>query len=75
MIELISKDAKYCSKCFVTQSRRIHDAWPYVTQRELKRLFEGDIKTDILNSVYCSISKEYFDTKQFSYYIPIKGYR
>ena len=25
----------------------------YVTQRELMRLFEGDIKTDILNSTYC----------------------
>ena len=34
-----------------------------VTQRELMRLFEGDIKTDILNSTYCSISKEHFDTK------------
>ena len=33
------------------------------TQRELMRLFEGDIKTDILNSTYCSISKEHFDTK------------
>ena len=29
MIELSSKDAKYCRKCFVTQSRRVHDAWPY----------------------------------------------
>ena len=35
----------------------------YVTQRELMRLFKGDIKTDILNSTYCSISKEHFDTK------------
>ena len=35
----------------------------FVTQRELMRLFEGDIKTDILNSTYCSISKEHFDTK------------
>ena len=35
----------------------------YVTQRELMRLFEGDIKTDILNSTYCSISKKHFDTK------------
>ena len=35
----------------------------FVTQRELIRLFEGDIKTDILNSMYCSISKEHFDTK------------
>ena len=35
----------------------------YVTQRKLMRLFEGDIKTDILNSTYCSISKEHFDTK------------
>ena len=34
-----------------------------VTQRELMRLFEGDIKTDILNSICCSISKEHFDTK------------
>ena len=34
-----------------------------VTQRELTRLFEGDIKSDILNSRYCSISKEQFDTK------------
>ena len=34
-----------------------------VTQRELMRLFEGEIKTDILNSTYCSISKEHFDTK------------
>ena len=35
----------------------------HVTQRKLMRLFEGDIKTDILNSTYCSISKENFDTK------------
>ena len=34
-----------------------------VNQRELMRLFEGDIKTDILNSTYCSISKKHFDTK------------
>ena len=34
-----------------------------VTQRELMRLFEGDIKTDILNSIYYSISKKHFDTK------------
>ena len=27
------------------------------------RFFEGDIKTDISNSTYCSISKEHFDTK------------
>ena len=32
MIELISKDAKFCRKCFVAQSRRVHDAWPYVTR-------------------------------------------
>ena len=36
---------------------------PYVTQRELMRLFEGVIKTDILNLTYCLISKEQFDTK------------
>ena len=30
MIELISNDAKYWRKCFVTQSRRVHDAWPYL---------------------------------------------
>ena len=35
----------------------------YVTQRKLMRLFEGDIKTDILNSTYCSISMEHFDIK------------
>ena len=35
----------------------------YVTQRELMRLFEGNIKMDILNSTFCSIFKEYFDTK------------
>ena len=35
----------------------------YVTQHELMRLFDGDIKTDILNSTYCSISKKHFDTK------------
>ena len=35
----------------------------FVTQRELMRLFEGNIKTDILNSTYCSISKKHFDTK------------
>ena len=34
-----------------------------VTQHELMRLFEGDIKTGNLNSTYCSISKEHFDTK------------
>ena len=34
-----------------------------VTQGELMRLFEGDIKTDILNLTYYSISKEHFDTK------------
>ena len=35
----------------------------FVTQRELMRLFEGDIKTDSLNSTYCSVYKEHFDTK------------
>ena len=35
----------------------------YVTQRELMRLFEGDIKTNFLNSTYCLIYKEHFDTK------------
>ena len=35
--------------------------WPM--QYELMRLFEGDIKTDILNSTYRSISKEHFETK------------
>ena len=35
----------------------------FVTQRELMRLFMGDIKTDILNSTYCSISKKHFNTK------------
>ena len=35
----------------------------FVTQRELMRLFEGDIKTDILNSTFCSMSKEHFNTK------------
>ena len=35
----------------------------FVTQRELMRLFEGDIKTYILNLTYCSISKKHFDTK------------
>ena len=35
----------------------------YVTQRELMRLFEGDTKTDILNSTYCLISKKHFGTK------------
>ena len=34
-----------------------------VTQCELMGLFEGDIKTDISNSTYCSISKKHFDTK------------
>ena len=34
-----------------------------VTQRKLMRLFEGDIKTDMLNLTYCSKSKEHFDTK------------
>ena len=48
----------------------------YVTQRELMRLFEGDIKTDILNSTYCSISKEHFNTKTiFISYSYIKSYR
>ena len=27
------------------------------------RLFEADIKTDILNSTYCAISEEHFDTE------------
>ena len=35
----------------------------YVTQRELMRLFERGIKTDISNSTYFLISKEHFDTK------------
>ena len=33
-----------------------------VTQHELIRLFEGDIKADILNSTYCLISNGHFDT-------------
>ena len=32
-------------------------------QREVMRHFDGDIKTDILNSTCCSIFKEHFDTK------------
>ena len=47
----------------------------YVTQRKLMRLFEGEIKVDISNSTYCSISKEQFDTKTISYHISIKSYR
>ena len=39
------------------------DLQTYVTQHELMRLFEGDIKIDILSSTYCSISKKHFDTK------------
>ena len=35
----------------------------YVTQRKLMRLFEGDIRTDMLNSTYCAMSKKRFDTK------------
>ena len=46
----------------------------HVTQSELVRLFEGYIKTDILNLTYWSISKKHFDTKIFSYHIPIKSY-
>ena len=34
--------------------------WQNVTQRELMKLFEGDIKIDIINSTHCSISKEHF---------------
>ena len=30
-------------------------SWKIVTQHKLMRLFEGDIKTDISNSTYCSI--------------------
>ena len=33
MIELISKGAKYFKKCFVTQSRRVHDAFPYTSAK------------------------------------------
>ena len=39
--------------------------WILVAQRELMRLFEGDIETDILNSTYCSISKRHFTKKDF----------
>ena len=46
----------------------------YVIQRELMRFFEGDIKTDILNSTYYSISiRNILTPKQFSYHIPIKS--
>ena len=34
-----------------------------INMMQLMRLFKGEIKTDILNSTYCSISKERFDTK------------
>ena len=46
MIELISKDAKYCRKCSVTQSWRVHDAcriaaiatsWKNVLKQDFKR--------------------------------------
>ena len=47
----------------------------FVTQQKIMRLFEGDIKTDILNSTHFSISKEHFDPKTISYRIPIKSYR
>ena len=43
------------------ENRKILDT--IVTQHKLMRLFEGDIKTDIWNSTFCSISKEHFDTK------------
>ena len=46
-----------------------------VTQRELMRLFEGDIKTDIFNSRYCSIVWNILMSKHFSYHISIKCYR
>ena len=35
----------------------------YVTQREVMRLSEEHTKTDILNSTYCLICEEHFDTK------------
>ena len=44
-------------------SKWIYFIYLYVAQRELMRLFKGDIKIDILNSTYCSISKKHFDTK------------
>ena len=48
MILVISEIKNYYK---VTLVRKI-EVLKYVTQRELMRLFEGDIKTDILNSTY-----------------------
>ena len=42
---------------------RSKEMYIYVTQRKLMKLFEGEIKTDILNSTFCSISNKHFDTK------------
>ena len=42
---------------------QVHKHTKFVTQREVMRLLKGDIKTDILNSTYCSLSKEHFYTK------------
>ena len=47
----------------------------YVTQRELMRLFEGDIKNDILIQHIVQYLRNILTPKQFSYHIPIKSYR
>ena len=49
------KIVKICYNCYKRQLLCI-----FVTQHKLMRLFEGDIKTDILTSTYCSKSKEHF---------------
>ena len=50
-------------KSVIRIQQQLIDCGIIVIQRELMRLFEGNIKTDILNSTYCSISKKHFDTK------------
>ena len=51
--------------CIISIYIYIYTLGKIVTQHKLMRLFEGDIniRTDILNWTFCSISKEHFDTK------------
>ena len=67
MIELISNDAKYWRKYFVTQSRRVHDgdAWPYVL------LGNAPLMKVMLIILFCGHINEWL--KAHSYTIHQKG--
>ena len=68
MIYKVIYDSAMYTMCPQIDTKFATKQQTFVTQHELMRLFEGDIKTDILNSTYCSISKNILTSKLFLSY-------